>query len=59
MTSFSKISAMDNILDELENTDDFDLSLITAVIQVAQSELAHLNKLNLQLLEAVKKEETN
>jgi len=59
MTSFSKISAVDNILDELKNTDDFDLSLITAVIQVAQSELAHLNKLNLQLLEAVKKEETN
>jgi len=48
-----------DLLDELKYTDDFDLSLMAAVIVVAHSNLAHLSKLNHQLLEAVRKEEKN
>jgi len=59
MTSFSKVSPVQDLLDELHHTDDFDLSLMVAVIGVAHSELAHLSKLNLQLLEAVRKEKKN
>ena len=57
--SISKISSVDDFASELSLADDFDLALVTAVIGVAQIELNHLEKLNIELTKVVRKEAKN
>lgn len=59
MTTFSKVSNLNQFVEELSKCDKLDLALVATIIHVAQSELTHLNQLNHQLLEILRKEESN
>ncbi|KAL7531965.1 hypothetical protein ACHAXR_005934 [Thalassiosira sp. AJA248-18] len=59
MTTFSKISPVADVAEELRSTDDFDLTLLIAIVTAAQTEQAHLEKVNADLLFAAKREARN
>lgn len=59
MTTISRMSDTAEISEEISSTDDFDLSLLIAMIASAQTELIHLRKLNNDLLLLAKREQAN
>ena len=59
MVSFSKPVQIDDFADELSFADNFDLALVCAIINLAQTELTQVRNLNAALLEIVRKEEKN
>ena len=59
MTTFSRISPVDQFEKDLQGVDDFDLGLTAALLCSAQTELANLNQLHQDLLDVVGKTEKN
>lgn len=59
MTTFSRISPVNQFEKDLQRIDDFDLGLTAALLCAAQIELANINNLHKDLLDVVKKAESN